>query len=64
MTTKQDIGEVYANQDIALAGEDKMKTILDEYGTSLGGEFFLAHQDTIDEAWFAGRCAALRKAAE
>jgi hypothetical protein len=64
MTTKQDIGEVYANQDIALAGEDKMKTILDEYGTSLGGEFFLAHQDTIDEAWFAGRRAALRKAAE
>lgn len=64
MTTRKHTGDVYANQDIALAGEDKMKTILDEHGKSLGGEFFLAHQDTIDEAWFAGRRAALLKAKE
>ncbi len=63
-TTRQHTGDIYANQDIALAGEDKMKTILDEHGKSLDGEFFLAHQDTIDEAWFSGRRAALTKAKE
>lgn len=63
MTTRQHTGDVYANQTIALAGEDKMKLVLDEHGTSLGGEFFLAHQETIDEAWFAGWRAALKKAA-
>jgi len=61
MTTRRHEGDIYANQDIALAGEDKMKLVLDEHGQSLGGEFFLAHQETIDEAWFAGRRAALKK---
>ena len=61
-TTRKRTGDIYANQDIALAGEDKMKLVLYKHGKSLGGEFFLAHQDTIDEAWFAGRRAALRKA--
>lgn len=60
-TSQKDNDVIYENQAIALAGEDQMKLVLDEHATSLGGEFFLAHKDTIEEAWFAGWRAAIRK---
>ena len=41
-----------------------MKVILDEHSESLGGEFFLSYQETIDEAWYWGRREALKKAME
>ena len=63
-STKLDGHEIYPDQLSALAGEDKMKVILDEHCESLGGEFFLTHQETIDEAWYFGRRAALKKAKE
>ena len=60
-STALDGHDLYPNQDIALAGEDRMKVILDEHSISLGGEFFLSHKETIDEAWYFGRRAALKK---
>jgi hypothetical protein len=42
----------------ALAGENVMKAMLHEQEQSLGGEFFLAHQDSIDRAWKGAIAAA------
>ncbi|MGB6229126.1 MAG: hypothetical protein WBF53_03240 [Litorimonas sp.] len=51
--------EPFEDQATALAGEDRMKVVLDTHAESLGREFFLAHEDNINEAWFAGKRAAL-----
>lgn len=42
----------------ALAGEAAMKELLDQRGRSLGGEFFLADENAIDQAWKAAIEAA------
>ncbi len=60
-STLLDNHALYANQAVAIVGEDRMKIILDEHSKCLGGEFFLTHRETIDEAWFGGHRAALTK---
>ena len=47
-------GEAYApfaDSSPAIAGENAMKDYLDKKATSLGGEFFLASLEEIDNAW-------------
>lgn len=49
----------YSCYEVAVAGEDKMKILLDEFGNSLGGEFFLADIGMILRAWVTGKSSAL-----
>ena len=42
----------------AIAGEDRMKALLNQEGTSLGGEFFLARGEDVESAWRRGVEAA------
>lgn len=50
----------YPSSDHAKAGERAMQTVLcaEPAGRSLGGEFFLAEPDLIEEAWRKGNLAA------
>lgn len=58
-STVLDGDDMYSCFDVAVAGEDKMKLVLDEYGRSLGGEFFLADIGMILRAWVTGKNTAL-----
>ncbi len=48
----------YPTSDHAKAGEKAMQNALLTTGSSLGGEFFLADNDTIEAAWLKGNAAA------
>jgi len=64
-STSRDGDDRYKNHDIAVEGEQAMKDYFmlpSNTAQSLDREFFLAKQGTIDEAWNAGRRAAIRKA--
>ena len=47
--------EPYANSKLGLIGENVLKKVLTEKGKSLGGEFFLASDAVIAEAWAASK---------
>lgn len=57
-TTRTDGDASYAGHAIAMAGEDAMKRHLSRHADWLGGEFYLAGADAIEQAWAAGRLAA------
>ena len=61
-TTAANDGAPFPGSRPALAGEQAMKDYLNRKGRSLGGEFFLATHDQIDEAWRIGVTAAGGKA--
>lgn len=45
----------YPNAEVAIKGEDAMKSQLIKRGsTSLGGEFFLAHENDVHKVWHHG----------
>ncbi|MGA1805176.1 hypothetical protein [Rhizobium sp. HT1-10] len=49
----------YSNAAVAIKGEDAMKRrMMDEKAESLGGEFFLADEDTVVRCWNVGRFTA------
>jgi hypothetical protein len=49
----------YPNAEIAIVGEDAMKTrLVDEGAEVLGGEFFLAEEWLVHNTWSAGKFAA------
>ena len=50
--------EPLPSSDHAIAGENRMKKLLNRAGTSLGGEFFLATSEDIGSAWTQGIEAA------
>lgn len=45
--------ELFPNSRSAIQGENEMKKILAQLGSSLGGEFFLAEESDIKTAWVA-----------
>lgn len=47
----------YDNSKLGLVGEGRMKAVLSEDGSSLGGEFFLASDAAIARAWAEGQKA-------
>jgi hypothetical protein len=57
-TTRRDKDQPYASHRISVAGEDAMKTFLARNAEWLGGEFYLAADEMIDQAWSEGRIAA------
>lgn len=57
-STALDGDALYSCHDVAIVGEDKMKLVLDEFGVSLGGEFFLADIGMILRAWVTGKNSA------
>jgi len=59
-SNQMDGEELFPNSRSAIAGETEMKLLLVNSGDSLGGEFFLADDETISAAWAAG----MKKASE
>jgi len=60
-STLLDKDEIYSCHKVAVAGEQAMVDFLKVDGKSLGGEFFLASDCAIEQAWKIGREAALKK---
>lgn len=52
--------ELFPNSRSAIHGENEMKKILAQVGSSLGGEFFLAEESDIKTAWEAGIAMATK----
>ena len=61
-STRLDGHDFYPGYDIAVAGENAMKKVLAEKAEWLGGEFYAATIEQLNEAWEAGREEAARLA--
>lgn len=61
-STRADGHEPYPTFEAAEAGERAMKVALSSSSEWLGGEFYAAAPDDFEEAWRAGRAAALARA--
>lgn len=57
-STSADGHQPYPAFEAAVAGEGKMKDLLGKGGSWLGGEFYAATPQVLDEAWKAGRDVA------
>ncbi len=58
-TTLRDGHERYQRYESAEHGEWEIKKLLGKHGKWLGGEFYAATPDAFENAWMAGRTAAL-----
>ncbi|WP_422362516.1 hypothetical protein [Pyruvatibacter mobilis] len=54
-STRLDGHDLYPGYDIAVAGENAIKKVLAEKAEWLGGEFYAATIEQLNEAWEAGR---------